>query len=287
MRNQVLMAAMTLIVAGQAMAKNEMLPLAAQDAQALQGKTIAQTAHEPPSLVAMTAGKAAFGLFGAAAMSAAGNAWVKEKQIPDPALGIREQLGALISQTYGAQMLPLDATPTKAKKPAELAKLHPEADYVLDVRSAGWNYAYYATQWGNYWVGYSVQVRLVDTHSGRLVSNVACNSHTMNEKDPPPTLDMLQADDARLFKHITAALGARCVQVLAKEQFLLADAQVPPLPAALANVLRMDDAITAPAEPAVGSDVAPEQAPVALPALQEPAAPVADAPAETAATGIH
>jgi len=283
MRKPVLLVAMTLIVAGQAVAKDEMLPLAAQDAQALQGKTIAQTAHEPPSLVAMTAGKAAFGLLGGAAMAAAGNAWVKEKQIPDPALGIREQLSAVISQKYGAQMLPLDATPTKAKKPAELAKLHPEADYVLDVRSAGWNYAYYATQWGHYWVGYSVLVRLVDTRSGRLVSNVACNSHTMNETDPPPTLDMLQADDARLFKHITAALAARCVQVLAKEQFLLPDDQLPPVPAALASVLRMDDTTTAPDEPAAGPSE--RSAPQELTAPQELAAPVADAPAP-AATGM-
>lgn len=287
MRKPALLAVVALMAAGQAAARNEMLPLAAQDAQALHGRTIAQTLHEPPSLMAMTAGKAAFGLLGAGAMAAAGNALVKDKQIPDPAVMVRDQLGSAISQAFGAQLLPLDTTPTKAKKPRDLAKLHADADYVLDVRSGGWSYTYFPTQWGHYWVGYSVQVQLVETRSGRLVSNLACNSHTMNESDPPPTLDMLHADDARLLKHITAALGARCVQLLGKQQFLLADDQIPALPASLASVLRMQDAPVAATAPSESATVPSPAAPDAAPAPQPDAAPVADAPTPAAGAGVQ
>ncbi len=226
-----------LLVVGQAAGKEKMIPLSAQDAEALRGKTVALTRHEPPSFMAMTAGKASFALFGAAAMASAGNELVRQNAVPDPAGLVRDQLGGALGQAFGAQLLPLDATATKAVKPAELARLHADADYVLDVRSGGWNYAYFATQWGRYWVGYSVQVTLVETASNRVVSNLACAANTINDGEPP-TREALHADQARLLKHVTAALGARCVQLLGREQFRLTAAHMPVLPPALANTLR-------------------------------------------------
>ena len=226
-----------LLVVGQAAGKEKMIPLSAQDAEALRGKTVALTQHEPPSFMAMTAGKASFALFGAAAMASAGNELVRQNGVADPAGLVRDQLGGALGQAFGAQLLPLDATPTKAVKPAELARLHADADYVLDVRSGGWNYAYFATQWGRYWVGYSVQVMLVETANKRVVSNLACAANTINDGEPP-TREALHADQARLLKHVTAALGARCVQLLGREQFRLTAAHMPVLPPALANTLR-------------------------------------------------
>ncbi|WP_447595518.1 hypothetical protein [Stenotrophomonas rhizophila] len=305
-----------LLVAGQAAGKEKMIPLSAQDAEALRGKTVALTRHEPPSFMAMTAGKASFALFGAAAMASAGNELVRQNAVPDPAGLVRDQLGGALGQAFGAQLLPLDATATKAVKPAELARLHADADYVLDVRSGGWNYAYFATQWGRYWVGYSVQVTLVETGSNRVVSNLACAANTINDGEPP-TREALHADQARLLKHVTAALGARCVQVLGREQFRLTAAHMPVLPPALANTLRPGTApatltaatdTPAPAAepltdgghvevptPAVVADVdtyqavqtvaVVEQAPV--PAVAQPVAPAPARPAEPApaATG--
>lgn len=285
-----------LLVAGQAAGKGKMIPLSAQDAEALRGKTVALTRHEPPSFMAMTAGKASFALFGAAAMASAGNELVRQNAVPDPAGLVRDQLGEALGQAFGAQLLPLDATATKAVKPAELARLHADADYVLDVRSGGWNYAYFATQWGRYWVGYSVQVTLVETGSNRVVSNLACAANTINDGEPP-TREALHADQARLLKHVTAALGARCVQVLGRGQFRLSAAHMPVLPPALASTLRpgatpamltaatdtaaptaeplTDGEQMAPATPVVAADGAPRQ-PVQTVAVVEEG-PVPDA----------
>jgi len=203
-----------------AQAKDQLIPLSDADAAALQGKKIALTAHARPSFTAMTAGKASFGLFGAGAMIAEGNKLVDENGVVDPAQVVREQLAIALHDVFGAEMLPLDGTQTKAQKPKEIAALHPEADYVLDVRSGNWMYAYFPTKWATYWVGYSVQVQLVDTKTGRQVSNVACNANT-HENPHPPSREQLHADGAKLLKDVTTGLGWVCVQVLAKEQFHL------------------------------------------------------------------
>jgi len=104
------------------------------------------------------------------------------------------------------------------------------------VRSGGWMYAYYPTRWGSYWVGYSVQVQLVDTKTGRQVSNVACNSST-HENPNSPSREQLVANEAKLLKDVTASLGWVCVQILAKEQFRLAPNQVASTPAEYTNPL--------------------------------------------------
>ncbi|MGH8063235.1 MAG: hypothetical protein ACREO7_14615 [Pseudoxanthomonas sp.] len=221
----------SLAIAGvPAFAKDKMIPLSEADAATLQGKKVALTVHERPTFVAMTAGKAGFGLLGVAAMASAGNKLVDDNHVQDPADIVRTQLAAALRDAYSAQLLPVDTVATKAKKPRELAALHPDADYVLDVRSGGWMYSYYPTRWGSYWVGYSVQVQLVDSKTGKQVSNVACNSNT-HENPVSPSREQLLADEAKLLKDVTASLGWMCVQVLAKEQFRLSPQQVASIPA--------------------------------------------------------
>ncbi|GAB3389475.1 hypothetical protein [Lysobacter fragariae] len=247
-----------------AAAKDKMIPLAEADATALSGKTIALTVHERPSFTAMTAGKASFGLFGAGAMIAAGNKLVDENHVVDPAEIVRSNLTAALRDAYGVQLLATDATATKATKPKEIATLHPEADYVLDVRSGGWMYAYFPTDWNSYWVAYSVQVQLIDTKTSRQVSNAACNSNT-HENANPPSRDQLQANGAQLLKDVTSSLGWTCVQLLAKEQFHVAPEKVAATPAALVNPLANIAAAPAASEGGTTSTVvaAPASAPAA------------------------
>ncbi|MGO1070816.1 hypothetical protein [Lysobacter sp. CA199] len=202
-----------------AVAKDKLIPLAAADAAALKDKTVAVTFHEAPDFSAMTAGKAGFGLFGVAAMIKSGNDMVRENGIADPAILVRQQLGEALRQTYGAQVQAVDTTATKAKKPKEIATLHPQADYVLDVRSGGWMYVYFPTDWNNYQVVYSVQAQLV-SKDGRQVSNAACTANSKANKTPP-TREQLLADGAKLIKDYTTAMGWNCVQVLATNQFMV------------------------------------------------------------------
>lgn len=219
-----------------AISKEKMIPLSEADAAALAGKTVALTVHERPSFAAMTAGKVTFGLLGSAAMVSAGNKLIEEHDVQDPAEIVRSQLSQALHDTYAAQLMPVDTTTTKAKKPKDLAALHPDADYVMDVRSGGWMYSYYPTRWGTYWVSYSVQVQLIDTKTARQVSNVACNAST-HENPKAPSREQLHADGAKLLKDVTASLGWTCVQILAKEQFRFPAEHVAATPIALVDPL--------------------------------------------------
>ena len=60
----------------------------------LQGGSIVTTRRAKPDFSAMTAGKAMFGLIGAAAMISSGNSIVAENEIEDPARYIGEKLVA-------------------------------------------------------------------------------------------------------------------------------------------------------------------------------------------------
>jgi hypothetical protein len=217
-------------------AKDKIITLADADAAALQGKTVALTVHERPSFVAMTAGKAAFALFGVGAMVKAGNDLVDSNHVADPAILLRDNLATALQTAYGVTVLPADTKATDAKKPAELAALHPDADYVLDVRSGGWNFAYFPTSWSSYWVGYSGQVQLINAKTGALVSNAACNTST-HDNAHPPSREQLVADGAVLLKQVTTALGWTCVQLLAKEELHLPADKIPATPAEFVDPL--------------------------------------------------
>lgn len=212
-----------------AAAKDKPLPLAAEAATQLRDKTVTITRHEKPSFTAMTAGKAGFALIGSIAMVSAGNAIVRENEIADPADIVEHELVGALTRHYGLQAPAAPALVIKEEKLKDLLALKVDTDYLLDVRSGSWNFAYYPTQWGKYWVGYSVQVQLVDKRAGKLVSNLACNANT-NKQQPYPTKDAMLADKAQLLKDITGSLGWRCVQLLAKEQFLVPEGVVPATP---------------------------------------------------------
>ena len=265
---------LALVVVPSAHAKDKAIPLSKADAAALQGKTAAVVLHEPESFIAMTAGKAGFGLLGFAGMVKAGNDFVEKNGIENPTTLVREQLSALLQSEYGLQVQPVDTTATKEKKAAKLAKLHPGADYVLSVRQGGWNYSYYPTQWAEYWVGYSVQVQLIDTKTGRQVSNLACNANTM-QSPVRPSRDQLQANGAALTKNIVGHLGWTCVRLLGKEQFGIAEERLPAFPAQYADPLAQLNG----AAPAAGNTAAPatDPAPAAVEGSAPAAAPAADA----------
>lgn len=255
-------------------------PISDADAAALRGKTAAVTLHDKPSFIAMTAGKAGFGLLGVAGMVKAGNDFVKDNEVPDPSILLRDRLGALLQDTYGLQVKPVDTTVTEEKKPAKIAALHAaDADAVLSVRTVGWNYGYYATDWSHYWVGYAAEVQLIDAKTGKSMSQAVCGSNT--QANPiKPTLANLRADRAQLTKDILNGLGWMCVQLLAKEQFKIPQDKIPAIPAEYVNPL-------ARLQPTAGSAGTPD-APAAgeVPQAGDATAPAADgiAPAEPAPT---
>lgn len=230
MRKRLLLGLIIATASTSASAADAIVAFSAEDSHVLRGKTIAQTLHKRPSFSAVTAGKASFGLIGLAATYKVGNSLIDKNGVSDPAILIREQTAAMLRDDFGAQLLPPDPSPADATKSADIAKLHPEADYVLDVRSTSWKYGHYPTSWGRYWVAYAAQLRLIDGKTGRQLINAGCDVNT-RENPHPPSREQLHANGAALLKAVTAALGWTCMQTFAMDSLAVAPENIPTIPA--------------------------------------------------------
>jgi hypothetical protein len=255
------------------------VPLSEADAAALQGKTAAVTQHKPASFIAMTAGKAGFGLLGVAGMVKAGNDFVAENGIEDPSVLLRTQLGMLLQNQYGLQVQPVDTTVTEEKKSAKIARLHPESDVILSVRTHGWNYGYYAANWGEYWIGWSAEVQLIDSKSGKAFAQTFCGANTQGSPIHPK-LEDLRADRAQLTKDVLNHLGWLCVQLLAKDFLRVPEDKIPAMPAEYLNPLarlQPGAAATTP-PPAASAEPTPDPTTGETPAAEPPAEPAPATP---------
>ncbi len=216
------------IVSVTAGAKERAVALSQSVAAQLNGRSVVVTRHEKPSFNAMTPGTAMFALIGAAAANSAGNKIVEENGVADPADILVSALVPAVVERYGLQWDPSVKPVVDTKKPKEIAAAQSGVDYVLDVRSQRWNYAY-TGKLSRFWVGYSAEVRLIDAKSGAVVSNMVCDPDT-RKHDVKPTRDELLADRAQLLKDVTTHLGWLCVQLFAKEQFGLPPEATPAIP---------------------------------------------------------
>ena len=219
-----------------AAAKEQPLPLARSAAAALRGKSVVVTRHEKPIFVAMAPGKALFGLIGAAAAASAGNSLVDKDLIGDPAEIVETILVPAVVKHYGLLWDPSVTPVINAKKPKDIAASQSGVDYVLDVRSLGWNFLYYVDKPSTYSVAYKVQVRLIEARSGTLLTDMVCNADTRN-RTVAPTKAALIEDDARLLKEVTAGLGWTCAKILAQQQFLLSADATPAIPSSYVDPL--------------------------------------------------
>ena len=165
-------------LAAMAKDKNKITPLPESAVAALNGKSVTITRHDKASFTAFTAGKAAFALLGAGAMIAAGNQIVKENEIADPADVLERELAAAIIKQYGLQLKAGSSPVIKASKPKDIAATQSDVDYILDLQSTGWMFAYIPTDWDSYWIGYSTRAQLINRVSGKALAVGTCYSDT-------------------------------------------------------------------------------------------------------------
>jgi hypothetical protein len=251
-------------------ARQKGTPLADPTASTLAGKTLAITRRgEKPSFVAGTAGKATFALLGVAAMVSEGNRIVNENRIADPADIVEGALVPALVKQFGVQLLPggSDAI-TPGNHLQQIIEAKPGADLILDIRSIGWNFNYYPTRWGTYWIGYGVQVQLIDVKSATVLSEMPCGGNTQKNAAAPSKEAMLE-NGAQLLKDTLAALSWTCARMLAQEQFKIAPENLPQIPPELTDPLASFAAkrgSSAPQAPSTASAPAPADSPAAIPA---------------------
>jgi hypothetical protein len=175
-------------------------------------QTVIVSKRELPSFSAMTAGKAGFGLIGAAAMISAGNTIVRENQIEDPAVAIADGLGRALAEQLSVPVRVADDL-LDSTNPAAIAKQYPGAGLLLDVQTVNWSFGYFPTDWNNYRVIYSVKVRLIDTRTGKLVAEGFCARVPEYSADAPSHDELLGNNAAELKARLKRS-GEQCQEEL-------------------------------------------------------------------------
>jgi len=169
-----------------------------------------------PDFAAFTAGKAAFGMLGAAAMITEGNNIIQENGIDDPARKISRDLAEQLVATRAMQLKPRSLVEASSDEIGTLVSLYPDADYLLDIKTFGWMFSYYPTDWAHYKVTYSARLRLIETSSKRVVAETLC-SGAQGDDQNPPTKDQLLENQAALLRTYFDRAADSCVQLLSRD----------------------------------------------------------------------
>jgi hypothetical protein len=172
----------------------KIVPLQQARMASLQGKTLAVAKHEKPSFTAGTAGKAAFGMIGAAAMIAKGNSIVQENHVEDPAVYIAKELAGDLSTAHSMTLVPAEGG----------------ADILLDVRTVNWSFIYFPTDWNSYRVIYSTKLKLTEAKSGKVLAEGFC-ARIPEKSDGAPGYEELMADQAARLKQELKAGADQCI----------------------------------------------------------------------------
>lgn len=198
----------------------KIIPLDEAAIAARKGGTIVASERATPGFSAVTAGKAAFGLIGAAAMVSAGNEIVRTNGVADPALYISERLLADLAGAHALNVQQKNGALADTNEPDKLAKLYPGADLVLDVQTVNWSFGYFPTDWNSYRVIYSVKLRLLDTKKGRMVAEGFC-ARVPEMSDGAPSHEKLLADNAAVLKQELATAADYCLGELRAKVLVL------------------------------------------------------------------
>lgn len=201
-----------------ACASTQNLAAAPETLSAMNGKSLTIIQRESPGFVAMTSGKGMFAVAGVGAAVAAGNKMVRENDVQDPALAISRTLAATLSTDYGIQVRgESDVAATDDVK--ELAGLADGSDYALEVETQGWSYIYDGFSFGDYFVGYSSKLRLIDVSTAEIVSSGFCAYDAKKAGKSPVTHETLLAEQAAYIKQELADAANLCIRDFATGLF--------------------------------------------------------------------
>lgn len=184
----------------------------------LDGQSVVLIQRETPSFVAMTSGKGMFAVAGVGAAVAAGNKLVRENEIADPAMSISRSLAESLANGYGVAVNGESALAT-SDDVGSIAELARGSDYALDVATQGWSYIYDGFSFGDYFVGYSSKVRLIDVSTSEVVSSGMCAYDAKKMGKAPVSHEELVADNAAYIKQELSEATDLCVREFAANLF--------------------------------------------------------------------
>ena len=192
------------------------VPLSQEVSAQLKGKNITTSQYTTPDFTSFTAGKAAFGLLGAAAMISEGNEIVKKNNIEDPALKISQELAVKLKEIRSMTVVSNGNSTATNDDISLLLSTYPKTDYLVDAKTLGWMFNYYPTDWSHYKVTYSARFRLIESSTKKVIAETLCQSVQGDDKNPP-TKDQLLENQAKLLKEHLGKAASACVEVISKD----------------------------------------------------------------------
>ena len=189
------------------------VPLDVAKLESSKPQSLVVTARGKPDFSAMTPGKAAFAMLGAAGAISEGNKIVKENNVEDPANYISTEVTKVLSKRFKISSVKRAKKPTQATDATKLANDYPTGGLIVDVQTINWSFIYFPTDWSHFRVIYSAKMRLVDGKSKKMLAEGFC-SRVPEKDESSPTKDQLLANSAaRLKKELQISAGD-CVKQL-------------------------------------------------------------------------
>lgn len=213
MLKKILSIATLVVLAGCVSTKN--IPIDHSKVSLTKPEKILSSKRVKPNFSAMTAGKAAFGLFGAAAMISAGNDIIEKNKVEDPAYYISSELSKALSEKYRLEQVESNKL-IKGSKSTQIAETYSDSDWVIDIETINWSFAYFPTDWDNYRVIYSAKLRLIDTRDKNVIAEGFC-SRVPEENEQAPSYDELLEKDAERLKFELQEAAVYCVDEFKKK----------------------------------------------------------------------
>jgi hypothetical protein len=120
--------------------------------------------------------------------------------IDEPAVHIREVLGAALARRFSLQIVTTDE---------RVPGLAPGADLLLDVRTTEWGVA--PTGRGRYGVKYEGTLRLVDVRTAKTIAEGVCSSRPLDHPDNP-SFDDLRANTSERLRDAIREVSEFCAE---------------------------------------------------------------------------
>lgn len=179
------------------------------------GARVAVSRYPVADFIAMTPGKAAFAVLGAAASISEGNSFIKDNGIADPAIDIGSGLRKGLMEKYQLVEAAATEAPLNDDSLASIVKNYSASDFVVDVKTVGWSYRYMPVNWDSYHVSYGARARLIDVKNSRIVAEDSC-ARTSKELSEAVSHEKLTANHGQYLRTKLSAYAAECANELAK-----------------------------------------------------------------------
>jgi hypothetical protein len=168
--------------------------------------------YPTPDFAAYTAGKAGFGVIGAALIIKAGNEIIRENAVEDPAIRIGQELAQALTEGHGLQLLASAPPVSQSDDVGALLQTYGDADLILDIKTINWMFIYFPTVWDNYRVLYSARLRVIDRQQKAVIAEGFCSYQPEYEDtNKAPTREDLIGNNAEGLKRELAKAADYCL----------------------------------------------------------------------------